>query len=89
MIGSSLIFRPLDAIQSLLLFLSGMNRAKITIQKFQKSYFSIAADLKLNFIPSKKILMEQYSMAVRFIFVRVTICNSFPVSWLLDRRRSL
>lgn len=88
MIGSSLIFRPLDAIQSLLLFLSGMNRAKITIQKFQKSYFSIAADLKLNFIPSK-ILMEQYSMAVRFIFVRVTICNSFPVSWLLDRRRSL
>lgn len=88
MIGSSLIFRSLDAIQSLPLFLSGINRAKITIQKFQKSYFSIAADLKLNFIPSK-ILMEQYSMAVRFIFVRVTICNSFPVSWLLDRRRSL
>lgn len=88
MIGSSLIFRSLDAIQSLPLFLSGINRAKITIQKFQKSYFSIAADLKLNFIPLK-ILMEQYSMAVRFIFVRVTICNSFPVSWLLDRRRSL
>lgn len=88
MIGSSLIFHPLDAIQSLLLFLSGINRAKITIQKFQKSYFSIAADLKLNFILSK-IPMEQYSMAVRFIFVRVTVCNSFPVSWLLDRRRSL
>lgn len=88
MIGSSLIFHPLDAIQSLLLFLSGINRAKITIQKFQKSYFSIAADLKLNFILSK-IPMEQYSMAVRSIFVRVTICNSFPVSWLLDRRRAL